>query len=149
MQHKIYTFVFVGSFRPSLSQIMDYIHGSGLTGVTTTCTKDIFEAVTSSLFGPNILLVRFLSYTFSSYSSLCVRENVWHPYRTTSKITALYILISYSFRQESRRQNVHDWMVQSIARIQLQLNFSLTLISICYSLIWDTVSYKATRGIAY
>jgi hypothetical protein len=49
--------------------------------------------VTSSLFGPNILLSTLFSNTPSLYSSLNVRDQVPHPYRTTGKITVLYIII--------------------------------------------------------
>jgi hypothetical protein len=39
--------------------------------------------VTSSLFGPNILLNTLFSNTLSLWSSLNVRDQVSHPYRTT------------------------------------------------------------------
>jgi hypothetical protein len=42
--------------------------------------------VTSSLFGPNILLSTLFSNTLSLCSSLNVRDQVSHPYRTTRKI---------------------------------------------------------------
>jgi hypothetical protein len=48
--------------------------------------------VTSSLFGPNILLNTLFSNTLSLCSSLNARD----PYRTTGKFTVLYILI-FSF----------------------------------------------------
>jgi hypothetical protein len=44
--------------------------------------------ITSSLFSPNILLN-----TLSLCSSLNVRDQVPHPYRTTGRIIVLYILI--------------------------------------------------------
>jgi hypothetical protein len=46
-------------------------------------------SVTSSLFGPNILL----NTLFSNIPSLNVRDQVSHPYKTTGKIIVLYILI--------------------------------------------------------
>jgi hypothetical protein len=49
--------------------------------------------VTSSLFGPNILLSTLFSNTLSLCSSLNVRDQVSHPYRTTGKILVSYILI--------------------------------------------------------
>jgi hypothetical protein len=49
--------------------------------------------VTSSLYGPNILLSTLFSNTLSLCSSLNVRDQVSHPYRTTSKITSSYILL--------------------------------------------------------
>jgi hypothetical protein len=45
----------------------------------------------SSLFGPNILNTLF-SHTFSLCSSLNVRNQFSHPYRTTHKIIVLHIL---------------------------------------------------------
>jgi hypothetical protein len=46
-----------------------------------------------SLFGPNILLSTPFANTLSLCSSLNVRDQVPHQYRTTSKIIILYILI--------------------------------------------------------
>jgi hypothetical protein len=45
---------------------------------------------TSSLLGPNILL---FSNTLNLCSSLSVRDQVSHPYKTTGKIIVSYILI--------------------------------------------------------
>jgi hypothetical protein len=45
--------------------------------------------VTSSLFGPNILLSNLFSNTLSPFSSLNVRDKVSHPYRTTYRIIVL------------------------------------------------------------
>jgi hypothetical protein len=63
--------------------------------------------VTSSLFGPNILLNTLFSNTLSLCSSLNVRDQVSHPYRRKDKIIVLYILIfvfsdrtSYKYRYE-------------------------------------------------
>jgi hypothetical protein len=50
--------------------------------------------VTSSLLRPNILLSTLFSNTLSQSSSLKVRDQVSHPYRTTAKIIVLYIPIS-------------------------------------------------------
>jgi hypothetical protein len=41
--------------------------------------------------GPNILLITLFSNTLSLCSSLNVRDQVTHPYRTTGKIIVLYI----------------------------------------------------------
>jgi len=49
--------------------------------------------VTSSLFGPNILLNTQFSNTLSLRFSLNVSDQVSHPYKTTVKITVLYILL--------------------------------------------------------
>jgi hypothetical protein len=43
--------------------------------------------VTSSLFGPKILLRTLFSNTLSLCSSLSVRDQVSHPYKTTDRTT--------------------------------------------------------------
>jgi hypothetical protein len=48
--------------------------------------------VTSYLFGPNIILSTLFWNTLSLCSSLNVRNQVSHPYRTTDRIILLYIL---------------------------------------------------------
>jgi hypothetical protein len=58
--------------------------------------------VTSSLFGPNIPLNTLFSNTLSLCSSFNVRDQVSQPYRTTVKITVLYIPIYFVFRQSTR-----------------------------------------------
>jgi hypothetical protein len=52
----------------------------------------LHSPVTSSLFGPNILLSNLFSNTLSLYSSLNVKDQVSPPYRTTGKIILLYNL---------------------------------------------------------
>jgi hypothetical protein len=47
--------------------------------------------VTSSLFGPNILVSTHFSNTFSLCASLNIRDQVPPPYGTTGKIVVLYI----------------------------------------------------------
>jgi hypothetical protein len=49
--------------------------------------------VTSFLFGQNILLSTLFLNTLNLCSSLEVRDQVSHPYKTTGKIIVLYILI--------------------------------------------------------
>jgi hypothetical protein len=57
--------------------------------------------ITSSFFGPNILLRTLRSNTLSLCSSLNFRNQVSHPYRTTGKIVYSNF---YYFRQQRRRQ---------------------------------------------
>jgi hypothetical protein len=64
-------------------------------------------SVTSSLFGPNILLSTLFSNTLSLCSSLKVRDQVSHPYTTTDNIMVLYILIVKFF--DSNREDRRFW----------------------------------------
>jgi hypothetical protein len=63
--------------------------------------------VSSSLFGPNILLRTLFSNTLSLCSSLNLRHQVSHPYRTTGKIIILYVLI-FMFLH-SKREDKKLW----------------------------------------
>jgi hypothetical protein len=49
--------------------------------------------VTSSLLGPNIPLSTLFSNTLNLYTFLHVRDKVSHPYKTTGKITVLFLLV--------------------------------------------------------
>jgi hypothetical protein len=49
--------------------------------------------------GPNILLSTLFSDTLNMCPSLGVRDEVSHPYKTTGKITVLYILIKFLGRE--------------------------------------------------
>jgi hypothetical protein len=61
--------------------------------------------VTSYLFGQNILLSTLISNTLCLCSSLYVRDQVSHPYKTTGKTVVLYIIIFMFLdgRRENRR----------------------------------------------
>jgi hypothetical protein len=75
-----------------------------ITYPSSTLCKFLHPPVTSSLLGPNIL---FSSTLFSNIpslsSSLNVRGQVSHPYRTMGKIIVLYILMFTFF--DSRRED--------------------------------------------
>jgi hypothetical protein len=58
-------------------------------------------------FGPNTLLNTLFSNNLSLCSSLNVREQVSHPYRTTGKMIIVYILILMFL--DSRRDNKGFW----------------------------------------
>jgi hypothetical protein len=64
----------------------------------------LHSLVASSLLGPNILLSTLFSNTLSLCSSLSVRDQISHPYKTTGKTTALYTLI---FRRTHK--NLKKW----------------------------------------
>ena len=53
----------------------------------------LHSPVASSLLGPNILLNTLFSNTLSLRSSFSVRDQISHTYKTTGKITVLYIFI--------------------------------------------------------
>jgi hypothetical protein len=61
--------------------------------------------VTSSLFGPNILLSTLFSNTLSLWSPLNVRDQISHPYRTTGKIIVLYILTAPHETKKNRNEH--------------------------------------------
>ena len=56
-------------------------------------TQSSLVSVISSSLGPDILLSTLFSNTLSLRSSLSVMDQVSHPYKTTGKITVLYIFI--------------------------------------------------------
>jgi hypothetical protein len=63
--------------------------------------------VTSSLFGPNILLSSLFSNTPSPRFSVNVRDQVSHPYRTTGKVIVVFIIIFTFF--DGRRKDRRFW----------------------------------------
>jgi len=67
--------------------------GEEYRSLSSSLCSFLHSLVTSSLLGPNILLYTLFSNTFSLYSSLNVRDQVSHPYKTTGKIIVLYIFI--------------------------------------------------------
>jgi hypothetical protein len=72
-----------------------------------------FSPITSFLFVPNILLNALFSHILSLCSSLNVRDQVSHTYRTIGKIIVLYILIFYVFRQ----QTISFWYMSVLCKI--------------------------------
>jgi hypothetical protein len=67
----------------------------------------LYPPVTSTLFGPNILLSTLFPTTFSICSFLNVGDQVLRPYRTTWKIIFFYVLILTSL--DSRREDRRFW----------------------------------------
>jgi hypothetical protein len=64
---------------------------------------------TSSLFGQNLLPSTLLSNTRNLCSSLSVRDEVWHPYKTTGKIMVLYTLIFRSLERRWEDEKFWKW----------------------------------------
>jgi hypothetical protein len=92
--------------------------------------------VTSSLVGSNVLLSTLFTNTLCS--TLNVRDQFSHPYRTTGKINCFVYPNFCVFRQQTTRQKVLYWMVTRIARISTHLNIFLNrmLFSYCPSQIF-------------
>jgi hypothetical protein len=93
----------------------------------------LHSAVTSSLLGPNILLSTLFSDTLSLCSSLNIRDQVSHPYKTTGRIMVFYILTFKTL--DSRREDRRLWTEW----LQAFPEFSLLLISSCMQFWSDRV----------
>jgi hypothetical protein len=84
--------------RPSHPSWLDYSHYTWRRVQVTKLlimqfspTSCLRPPVSSSLFGPNILLNTLFSNTLSLCSSLNVRDQVSHPHTTTEKIIVFFI----------------------------------------------------------
>jgi hypothetical protein len=97
---------------------------------STLLCSFLHPPVTSSPLGPDILSTLF-SNTPSLCSSLKVRDQVSHSYRTTDKIIVLCILIFafLGYRLDDKKK-VLDWMVATITWIQFPLTYILKKILI-------------------
>jgi len=82
---------------PAYLILLDFINrtmlGKEYRSLSSLLCSLLHFHVTSSLLGPNILLNTIFSNILSFLSSLNVSDQVSHPYKTTGKITVLYILI--------------------------------------------------------
>ena len=72
--------------------IIRIIFGEEYRSLSSSLFSLPHSPVTSSIWGPNILLSTQFSNSLSLYSSLNVSNQVSHPYKTASKIIVLYIL---------------------------------------------------------
>jgi hypothetical protein len=80
-----------------LDMITRTILGEQFRSWSSSIRNFLHSPVTSSFLGPNIVLNILFSNTLNLRSSLNVSDQVSHPYRTTSKIPVLYILIFIFF----------------------------------------------------
>jgi hypothetical protein len=94
-------------------------------------TQFFQSPVISFLFGPNILINTLFSNTLSVFGSCNIRDDVLHPYRTSSQIIVLYNLISTLFsRQEDKisRLNGSKYYPNSICSLfHHESNFVISL----------------------
>ena len=74
------------------------ILGEEYRSLSSSLCNFLHSPVTSSLLGPNILLSTLFSNTLSLRSSLIVRDQVSHPYKSTGKIIILCIWPTYYLR---------------------------------------------------
>ena len=72
-----------------LSWITWIILGEGYRSLSSSLCSCLHFPVALSILGPNILLSTLFSNTLSLRSSLCVRNQVSHPYKATGKIIVL------------------------------------------------------------
>jgi hypothetical protein len=68
------------------------VFGEEYRSISSSLCSSLHSYVSSSFSGPNILLSTLFPNTRSLRSSLNVSDQVSHPYKTTGKITVLYIL---------------------------------------------------------
>jgi hypothetical protein len=70
--------------------------------------------LTCYLLDADILLSTLFSNTLNLWSSLNVRDQVSHPYKTTSKIAVLCIFNLYIFRYELGKSKILNWIISGI-----------------------------------
>jgi len=78
--------------------------GEEYRSLSSSLCSFLKSPVTSSLIDQNILLNTLFLNTLSLRSSLNVRDQVSHPYKTTCKIIVLYILI-FTFFFDSKMED--------------------------------------------
>jgi hypothetical protein len=82
------------------------------------------------LLGPHMILSTLFSNTLSIRSSLIVSDQVSHPYKTTSKIIVLYILIFTFLDSKVEDKTFCTECLASISLLHSVFNFFLNRILI-------------------
>jgi hypothetical protein len=77
------------------------IFGEEYKVLSSSLCNFLHAPVTSTLFGPNSLLRTLFSNTASLSSSLNMRDQVSHPYKTTGRIMVFYVL-TFTFPDKRR-----------------------------------------------
>lgn len=78
-------------------------------------SKVLHSPAASALLRPNILLSTLFLNTLNPYTSLIVREQIWHPYKTADKITVWWALLDYLYRWQVGRQKFLNCLISNIA----------------------------------
>ena len=106
-----------------LDLITRKILGEEYRSLSSSLCSFFYSLVTSYFSGPNILLNTLFSNTLSLRSSLNVRDQVSHPYKTTGKIIITYIFI-FKFLDSNLENKIFctEWQ-------QAFTDFSLLLLS--------------------
>jgi hypothetical protein len=107
----------------------------------------LHPSITPSYFRSNILLSTLFSNTLSLCSSLNVRNQVSHPYKTIGKVIVLCILIFKFF--DSRQAEISFWTEkqQTFPDFSLHLIFSwIKLWSACKIKFWRCLKPQVLDG---
>ena len=118
------------SSRYLVRRVYIYIYTHTHTLLSSSLCSFLLSTVTSSLFGPNILLSTLLSNTLSLCFSLHVSDKVSQPYNTTHKIIVLCIVIFIFLDSKLKDNRLHTTMI-SIPWLHSALNFLLNRLLIC------------------
>jgi hypothetical protein len=69
------------------------------------------------LLRPSISLSILLVNSLCPCSSLNLRDHIWHKYKNNWQNYSFVSLYHHAFRQQLRREKIHDWAVESIPQI--------------------------------
>ena len=102
---------------------MFHTHTKQQAKLSSSLCSFLHSPVDSSLLGPNILLSTLFSNTLRLRSSLNVSDHVSHPYKTTGKITFLYISVYLNlciFGWQTGRKVVPGTIAWRVVRLRME-----------------------------